>query len=157
MSINITSWKPDTCDCELHYSWDNSLSEDLRVHVPVASVTTNTGEVIPRKVCAIHDAIDSTIKGNGKHVDHYNKVKDENTRKNKVLGRLLEAHSTIAVEVINEEGVPIKEFRKGMEPDWSFDSARNLIVKLNGSTLKKVDKDSIKLDVETLFQKVVIV
>jgi hypothetical protein len=28
MTIKINSWKPDTCGCILHYTWDDSVSQD---------------------------------------------------------------------------------------------------------------------------------
>ena len=28
MAIKINSWKPDTCDCVLHYSWDDSVPQE---------------------------------------------------------------------------------------------------------------------------------
>lgn len=30
--IKVTTWYPDTCDCVTHYSWDDTTSEDDRVH-----------------------------------------------------------------------------------------------------------------------------
>lgn len=30
-----TTWRPDTCDCELFYEWDTDHPEDVRVHTPV--------------------------------------------------------------------------------------------------------------------------
>lgn len=30
--IQKTKWKPDTCECEIVYEWDDSLPDDQRVH-----------------------------------------------------------------------------------------------------------------------------
>jgi len=36
--IKVTRWTPDTCECVLEYSWDDSVPEDQRVHTPTQSV-----------------------------------------------------------------------------------------------------------------------
>lgn len=33
--IKRTTWYPDTCDCIIEYEWDDSISENLRVHTVV--------------------------------------------------------------------------------------------------------------------------
>lgn len=32
MAIRTTKWRPDTCECELEYQWDDSLAEAQRTH-----------------------------------------------------------------------------------------------------------------------------
>ena len=34
MVMKTTTWRPDTCGCELHYDWDTDHHEDIRVHTP---------------------------------------------------------------------------------------------------------------------------
>lgn len=30
--IHITTWRPDTCGCEIQYAWDDSVPTEQRVH-----------------------------------------------------------------------------------------------------------------------------
>lgn len=124
MTINITTWRPDTCDCVIHYSWDNSVNEDNRVHTPVEQVITHDGQVVKRKVCPAH----SSFGVQGKHVEHHDAIKEENQRKNKVLGIIMENMSSLVDNKIDNEGNPFVEFKSGKEPEWSFDSNRNLLI-----------------------------
>lgn len=32
MTIQITRWKPDTCECTIEYSWDDTVPQDQRAH-----------------------------------------------------------------------------------------------------------------------------
>lgn len=69
--IQRNTWKPDTCDCHIEYEWDDTLSENDRVHT--------VSKII--KACSLHDH----------HVNkenHYNDVLAENTSKNKAIGLL---------------------------------------------------------------------
>ncbi|OGM58421.1 hypothetical protein A3A75_00595 [Candidatus Woesebacteria bacterium RIFCSPLOWO2_01_FULL_39_10] len=38
MTVRITKWAPDTCECIVEYSWDDSVSEKQRVHTFVRIV-----------------------------------------------------------------------------------------------------------------------
>lgn len=153
MAKHITTWKPDTCDCIIHYEWDDSVPAEERVHTPVESVTTHDGRVIPRHVCAVHAG---TIENAGKEVEHHDKIKEENTRKNQVLGHILENSPDLTELVQKEDGSMVKEFKKGLAPEWSFDASRNLKVSLKGNILKKSDKDTLKGAVEATFAKVIL-
>jgi hypothetical protein len=128
---NITTWRPDTCECVIHYSWDSEVPEEQRVHTPVEEVLATTGEIIKRKVCAAHSGV---IESEGKHLEHHDKVLEENQRKNLVIEHIKET--------------------LGQEPEWSFDSSRNLKIKLKD--VVKKDKDDLKDSVRNKFQKVII-
>lgn len=67
MSTATTHWRPDTCPCEIDYTWDTSVDPSLRVHV-LATITA----------CQFHNTI-----ANPQSV--YNQVIAENTRKNIVV------------------------------------------------------------------------
>lgn len=72
-----TTWRPDTCGCELDYEWERGSNEDTRIHTPVGF-----------KACI----------GHNHHTDphqHYAQVLEENQRKNKVVNLLGE---TMAVK-----------------------------------------------------------
>lgn len=70
----VTTWRPDTCGCELNYSWDRDSTEDERVH---------TAETF--KPCEAHK------HHTDKH-QHFAAVLEENQRKNKVVNYLAEKH-----------------------------------------------------------------
>ena len=72
MTIKRNLWKPDTCDCEIEYEWDDSVTEASRVHTPVSI-----------KRCSVHNDISVLA-------DSYNTLLSENTRKNIVSGLLKE-------------------------------------------------------------------
>lgn len=38
MTIKVTTWHPDTCECVLQYEWDTEHSEDQRVHKALPSI-----------------------------------------------------------------------------------------------------------------------
>jgi len=47
MTIQTTIWKPSFCDCEIYYTWDDSVPESERTH------TTNDNT----KKCDIHSSL----------------------------------------------------------------------------------------------------
>ena len=126
-----TKWRPDTCGCEIEYQWDDSLSQEARIHT-VSNVV---------KKCDVHSTTPSKE-------DHYNKVLEENQRKNKVYGKLLEI-PTATVDVTQPDGSTIKDLKSTVKFDWSFDVDRNLMVTLTG--LNTSEKNSLKNSVNTLF------
>ena len=130
--LKITRWRPDTCDCELEYEWDDSQNEDVRTH-SVKNIL---------KACPVHSSI--ATKG-----QHYATVLDENQRKNKVLGEILEKLPALVEEVTQEDGTTVKKLRKGLEYKWSFDVDRNLEVDLVGAKL--TEKSAVKVLTDVLF------
>jgi hypothetical protein len=64
MTIQRTTWGPDTCECRLVYEWDDAVDESLRIHT--------LAEVLNK--CAAHSTIvDLSL---------LQSVVDENRRKN---------------------------------------------------------------------------
>lgn len=87
MVIVTNRWSPDTCSCELEYSWDTEQKEDVRVH--------NFERVI--RACPAHDSVvsaRSTSKAELQKV--YDTVLEENQRKNQALGKALEVRPELA-------------------------------------------------------------
>jgi hypothetical protein len=64
--IKYTLWSPDTCGCQIEYSWDDSIDVKDRVHTCVSI----------RKKCEKHTHL------NDKH-EHFKQVLKENQDKNK--------------------------------------------------------------------------
>ena len=129
MALNITTWSPDTCKCEIEYEWDDAVSQDLRIH---SAHKIN-------KACPFHQFADK--------VQHYNAVHEENTRKNDVFSEVLEKIPSLYQILTSQEknilqlmarikgdeiAILDKVLRQGVKVDWSFDAQRNLIVELKG-------------------------
>jgi hypothetical protein len=122
--MNITSWRPDTCGCEIQYSWDPNL-EDNRVHTP--------HEIV--KKCSVH-----TDKNGVEEL--YNQVLGENVTKNKALDELIKLDNKFGKASDNGELIPDDSKVK-----WSFNEARELVLELkeNTSISKKDIQDSLVL------------
>ena len=112
--IHKNIWKPDTCDCEIEYEWDDSVLTEQRVHT--------VSKII--KCCDAHKNLTDKVQ-------NYNTVVNENTRKNILYGKILEIPSLVQ-ERTKENGEKIKELKEGLEYRWSFDKDRNLEVELVG-------------------------
>src|SRR3990167_5552023 len=132
--LKITRWRPDTCECELEYSWDDIQSENTRVHT-IANIL---------KACPAHAG--ETNKGN-----HYSKVLGENQRKNIVLGEILKNIPTATRDKVQEDGTTIKELKFGLEYKWSFDIDRNLVIDLVG--FNPAEKAQVKTLTDNLFPR----
>lgn len=130
--MKITKWRPDTCDCEIDYQWDDSIDLKDRTHT-ISKIV---------KACDHHKNL--LIK-----VEHYNVVVDENTRKNKVFGQILKNCPNAVEEVDDGNGNMVKKLKIGKKYEWSFDKDRNLVVNLNGFT--ESDKNSLKSVSQSLF------
>lgn len=128
--ITITTWHPDTCECVMEYSWDTEVSEDERTHSFANAV----------KVCKAHQ---------GEGAQAYEKVKEENPRKNNALNEVIKALPTFAKT--DAEGNKTPDLDKIA---WSFDADRNLVIDLKG--VKKADKDAVKAVMATKLSKVTI-
>lgn len=76
--IRKNTWKPDTCDCEIEYEWDDSVPQEQRTHT-ISNVV---------KACPAHDT------HNNKE-DHFKSVLDENQSKNRAIGLVLKNHPEI--------------------------------------------------------------
>lgn len=72
MTMQVTTWKPDTCGCEIEYQWDDSVSQDNRTH---------SLKVI--KPCAIH--------ASDPHPTAYQNVLNENQSKNLAIELLVKS------------------------------------------------------------------
>lgn len=83
MRRKVTTWRPDTCGCTIHYEWDFDLPVEERVHTPVEHVTTYDGRFVPHSKCERHAHLPD-------HVSHYNAVLAENQKKNAAFNLLAE-------------------------------------------------------------------
>lgn len=72
MTTHVTRWSPDTCQCIVEYSWDDSTPAKDRVHTFSRLV----------KSCEVHKNLNTEL-------DVYNAIKEENPRKNISLNIIL--------------------------------------------------------------------
>ena len=116
--IKITTWRPDTCECEIEYSWDDSLDENTRVH---------TAHKI-NKACSVHQTVADKVL-------HYGIVLEENQRKNKLYGAILENIPAVVQDVLQPDGSITKQLKAGLDYKWSFDANRIMEIDLVGFTV----------------------
>lgn len=80
MVLRETIWRPDTCDCEIIYEWDDREPEDRRVH--------RLKRVISR--CSVHSGIPLSSL--------FDVVLEENRRKNMTLDFAQSIVHTVGLE-----------------------------------------------------------
>ena len=137
--IKTNLWRPDTCECEMEYEWDDAVDQNSRVHT--------ISEV--KKSCPAHAGLVGKVK-------IYNVVMDENKRKNIIFGKILENIPTAVEEIIQDDGSIVKQLKKGKNYNWSFDANRILQVDLVGFT--DAEKNAVKTLANSFFpNKVTIV
>ena len=73
MTINTVRWSPDTCQCVIEYTWDDSIAQDQRVHTYSKHVN----------ICNIHAS-------QGQNNTAFATVNDENTKKMIALQDLID-------------------------------------------------------------------
>jgi hypothetical protein len=85
MAKHITRWYPDTCGCVVDYEWD-----DTEIAPEEGDITYTLVDSIK---CPIHET----------EVDIMSVVRNENTTKNRVIGKIVEIDDTIKQESIGFE------------------------------------------------------
>lgn len=131
MTIRITTWRPDTCDCELHYSWDDQVSEDARVHTPIDSFTHPvTGSVHSTKKCSAHTSVTDVTR-------LHTAVLKENRLKNKMFAHAMELDA-LGVDVTLDDGSNGRKLKPGVSVDFQFTGDgenRKLSYSISGASL----------------------
>ena len=117
--IKTNRWTPDTCACEIDFTWDDELPEARRVH---------TGSAVA-EACPAHEASRDDPRA------HYGLVLEENQRKNDVLRHIFEAIPSAIETIIQPDGSAAPRLARGKEYLWEFDADRNLVVTLPGFTV----------------------
>lgn len=149
----ITTWRPDTCKCVIHYEWDDAVPVEQRVHTPVEQAVKHDGTVVPRVVCPAHAGMNL---GAGKKAEHFAAVQGENRMKNRALTRIMEGNPKLQETVIDQStGEELVQFKRGHEPKWSFDANRNLIIDVDTKgVLTKGEKAAIESSLKEISGKV---
>jgi hypothetical protein len=99
--IHTNIWKPDTCGCEIEYTWDDSVTQEERVHTFKKH----------NKVCNSHQNKSGEVL--------YTQVLGENQGKNKALGKITEHFPELTEDV-----------KQGLVK-WSFDANRKLKIEVS--------------------------
>lgn len=144
MTINITTWTPDTCGCQIHYAWDDSVPAEERIHSPVEGVTAHGGTFIPTKRCQHHEHHKDTRA-------HHDAVLEENQRKNKLHAHVMECFPELTR--IDDRGIThLKEDALS----WSYDTERALNVTIHGVAAEHKTAYQKKADIHLGRGKVII-
>lgn len=118
-----TEWRPDTCDnCVIIYEWDDTVSQELRVHTAV-SVTNSHPDF-----------------ANDTKEIQYQKILEENQRKNIALGEIKKQIPTI-------DETQIK---------FSYDKFHKLHLIIDGLTVSEKTLLKGKIDAKIGVDKVII-
>lgn len=117
--IQKTIWRPDTCSCVIEYEWDDAVPAEQRTH----TISNIIGK------CKHHNTTTS-------HEEHYDKVLNENRRKNIVLEEIKKTIPS-ATEIDAKGEVKLKEDVK-----WSYDDTRALNIEV--PTLTKGEKSTLE-------------
>lgn len=132
--MNSVKWSPDTCQCVLFYEWDPTKPADQRTH------TFTKVE----KVCQFHQGLtDSEI---------YTHVVDNNQRKNKLEGFILQNLTSALAQTDPESGVLV--WKDGISFNWSFSGttdSRVLTISISGVNLTNNQKNTIQNWCNTTF------
>lgn len=115
MVIKITSWTPDTCECQLQYSWDSDAPGDQRTHTFVGA----------SKICDAHKGVRAST--------YFDTILGESRMKNHTLQQILDSHPEVVALDENEN----KVLKKGVEYQWRWTGAnedRVLVASLIGNT-----------------------
>src|SRR5215211_3346717 len=135
MAIKTTMWSPDTCACVLIYSWDDSVSEDIRTHTPTTIVSK----------CPAHSAIADTNT-------HFNVIMDENPRKNLSLDEILQNAPSTSWFDVQADGTRV--FKSGIITNWTWSGTspnRVLTLTFTGITLTTQQKNTLQTRLNNRF------
>lgn len=118
---HTTTWKPDTCECELHYEWDDAVPTEERIHTPVEQVTTHDGTIVQTTRCRHHEHLTGHVS------DVHAAVSSENQNKNRLYALVVETHP----ELTTKDAAGNAILHPGSF-EWLFDERRALVVKVKG-------------------------
>jgi|SRR5215212_1109860 len=135
MATKTTRWSPDTCQCVLEYSWDDTVPENSRVHTPAAVINK----------CPAHSLLSNT--------DTHNTVFDENPRKNLSLDEILQnAPSTNWFDIDPVSGVRV--FKSNITGNWTWSGTapnRVITITFTGITLTTTQRNTLQTRLNNRF------
>lgn len=110
MAIKTTTWWPDTCSCCHQYTWDDSTTEDQRVH-------TFSGTVV---MCPIHShpipksSFDNCMADNQKKNQAVNAVVESLSLTPDKVSFKLNSDRTISVDVPGASALQITQVQSAL-------------------------------------------
>ena len=126
MTIQTTRYSPDTCDCVIDYDWDDTQTEDNRIHTLKTFV----------KRCPAHVSLaDDKAR--------WDAVFDENPRKNKALQFCLENGPSSLYDVIDGS----RQLKNNITFNYSWSGNapnRVLSISFDGINLTSNQKNTIR-------------
>ena len=137
MTIQTTTWSPDTCECTLRYRWDDT---DPQAQVQI--------DVI-KKSCQFHSNLLPNVPVT------FACIMDENRKKNNSLQYILEnAPAKLADQFVDENGTVYLEIKGGIVFNYRFDGTapnRILYISFLGANLNQNEKNSIQTKLNQRF------
>ncbi len=133
MVLKTTRWSPDTCDCVIEYTWDNTVPQDQRVHT-VSNVV---------RTCSAHSVLSTKEQ-------KWNSLLDEKPRKNVVLQDLLDNGPTGLSDLVNGN----RQLKSNIKFNFSDSGEapnRVLTVSFTGLTLTTQQKSSLQTLINNKF------
>jgi len=124
MTTKTTRWSPDTCSCVIEYTWDDTLTEDQRVH---------TLKTISK--CSNHSALNDDTA--------YSSVLEENPRKNIAHQLVMDNGPTSLSDLINGT----RQLKPTISLQYTFSGIapnRLLTITYNGAGLTSQQKSAIQ-------------
>ena len=135
MVTKITRWSPDTCECILEYTWDDSVPEDQRVHTPTSIVNK----------CSEHSGLSDS--------NTHDAVKEENPRKNLSLDEILQnAPNTNWFDIDAATGSRV--FKKNITINWVWSGTapnRVLTLTFTGISLTTAQRNTLQTRLNNRF------
>ena len=136
MTIRITRWSSDTCECVIEFSWDDSVPENER--------TGRVKNYINR--CLAHESINS-------EADRFRTALEENQRKNKAHSTILEKATTSSLYELDQQ-TNQRQLKSGITLSWEFSGSapnRVMTLKYNGVELTEAQKNSFRTHLNNKF------
>jgi hypothetical protein len=126
MTIQITTWTAGHCNCIIQYEWDDTTSEDTRVHTPVQSIK-----------CPIHSGLST-------HKQVYDSVLDESRKASWGLLAILDNGPTTLYDTQSNGARTLKQ---GINASWTFSGTapnRTVSISLTGISLSNQQRNAIQ-------------
>jgi hypothetical protein len=133
MAIRTTRWGPDTCQCILEYTWNDSLPQD--------QITTTFSNIV--SACPSHIGLPSAQA-------IYNAVNEENPRKNMSLQQMLDTGPNTLYDIVNGN----RQFKNGISVNFVWTGTapnRVLTLTVAGITLTGAQRTTIQNALNTRF------
>jgi hypothetical protein len=124
--IHTTTWRPDTCDCIIEYTWDDQVPESERKN--------DFRNIVKR--CPAHSELSS--------LDIYSTVLEENPRKNFAFQHVLD-NGPAALSDTTPEGAKVLKQNLTYNFSWSGTAPdRVLTISFTGISLTTTQRNAIQ-------------